>query len=101
LSGQQIRQLTGFATVEAVLKPDGTFLRAQLIESSGSDAFDSVLHTSASKGAVDPNPPAGAAAKDGNIHFIFKARSWSQVGVSRRSGAPIEQRWLLLATGLE
>lgn len=101
LSAQQIRQLTGFATVEAVLKPDGTFLRAQIIESSGSDSFDGVLFTSAKNGATDPNPPPGAAAKDGNIHFIFKARSWSQIGVSRRSGAPIEQRWLLLATGLE
>jgi TonB family protein len=101
LSAQQIRQLTGFATVEAVLTPDGKFIRAAIIESSGSDAFDGVLHTSASKGASDPNPPPGAKAKDGNIHFIFKARSWSQIGVSRRSGAPVEQRWLLLATGLE
>lgn len=101
LSAQQIRQLSGFATVEAILSPQGKFIRAQVIESSGSDAFDNVLHTSAVKGTSDPNPPPGALAKDGNIHFIFKARSWSQIGVSRRSGAPVEQRWLLLATGLE
>jgi len=101
LSGQQIRQLRGFSTIEAVLAPDGKFLRAQLIESSGSDAFDSVLNLSVQNGARDPNPPPGALAKDGLIHFIFKARSWSQIGVNRRSGAPTEQRWLLLATGLE
>jgi TonB family protein len=101
LTAQQIRQLSGFATVEAVLTPNGKFVRAAVIESSGSDAFDAVLLTSASKGTSDPNPPPGAQAKDGNIHFIFKARSWSQIGVSRRSGAPVEQRWLLLATGLE
>jgi TonB family protein len=101
LSAQQIRQLSGFATVEAILSPEGKFIRAAIVESSGSDAFDSVLHTSAVKGTSDPNPPPGALAKDGNIHFIFKARSWSQIGVSRRSGAPVEQRWLLLATGLE
>ena len=101
LSAQQIRQLSGFSTVEAILTPDGKFIRAQLVESSGSEAFDSVLHTSATKGAADPNPPPGALAKDGNIHFIFKARSWTQIGVNRRSGAPVEQRWLLLATGLE
>jgi hypothetical protein len=101
LSAMQIRQMSGFATVEAVLSMDGKFIRARLIESSGSDAFDQVLHTSASKGTGDPNPPPGAQAKDGLIHFIFKARSWSQIGMNRRSGAPVEQRWLLLATGLE
>jgi hypothetical protein len=101
LSGQQIRQLQGFSTIEAVLTPDGKFVRAQLIQSSGSTSFDSVLNLSVQNGARDPNPPAGALAKDGFIHFIFKARSWSQMGVNRRSGAPMEQRWLLLATGLE
>lgn len=101
LSAAQIRQLSGFATVEAVLSPDGKFMRAKLVESSGSESFDIVLHTSASRGSGDPNPPPGAQAKDGLIHFIFKARSWSQVGMNRRTGAPVEQRWLLLATGLE
>jgi TonB family protein len=101
LSGQQIRQLQSFATVEAVLSKDGKFIRAQLLDSSGSDAFDSVLNLAVTNGARDPNPPPGALAKDGLIHFIFKARSWSQMGVNRRSGAPVEQRWLLLATGLE
>jgi hypothetical protein len=101
LSAQQIRQLSGFSTVVAILNPAGKFIKAEVVESSGSDDFDSVLHTSATKGASDPNPPPGAQAKDGNIHFIFKARSWSQIGVNRRSGAPVEQRWLLLATGLE
>ena len=101
LSGQQIRQLSGFTTIEAVLSPDGKFIRAQLLGSSGSDAFDAVVNLSVTNGARDPNPPEGARAKDGMIHFIFKARSWSQMGVNRRSGAPMEQRWLLLATGLE
>ncbi len=101
LSAQQIRQLTGFATVVATLNSAGKFIRAEIVESSGSAEFDSVLHTSATKGASDPNPPPGAQAKDGAIHFIFKARSWSQTGVNRRSGAPFEQRWILLATGLE
>lgn len=101
LSAQQIHQLQGFSTIEAILSADGTFMRAQLIESSGSSSFDSVLNLSVNAGARDPNPPPGALAKDGLIHFIFKARSWSQMGFNRRSGAPTEQRWLLLATGLE
>jgi TonB family protein len=101
LSMQQIRQLQGFATIEAILTPTGKFVSARLLDSSGSTAFDAVLNQSVTTGARDPNPPPGALAKDGMIHFIFKARSWSQMTVSRRSGAPIEQRWLLLATGLE
>jgi len=101
LSSQQIRQLQGFSTIEAILEPNGTFIRANLLDSSGSSAFDAVLNSAVQDGARDPNPPVGALAKDGKIHFIFKARSWSQFGVNRRTGAPTEHRWLLLATGLE
>lgn len=101
LSQQQIRQLSNFTTIEAILSPEGKFLSARVLESSGSDAFDSVVNQSVTSGARDPNPPVGARASDGKIHFIFRARSWSQMGVNRRSGAPVEQRWLLLATGLE
>lgn len=101
LSQQQINRMTDFTTVEAILSPGGKFIKAQLVESSGSEPFDAVVNISVTNGSSDPNPPEGARAKDGNIHFIFRARSWSQVGVNRRSGAPTEQRWLLLATGLE
>jgi hypothetical protein len=101
ISAQQLHQLGDFTTIEAVLGPDGKFMRATIIGRSGSDAFDSVVNTSVGQGAKDPNPPEGARAKDGLIHFIFRARSWSQMGMNRRSGAPTENRWLLLATGLE
>jgi TonB family protein len=101
LSAQQLHRLSDFTTIEAILSRDGTFLSARLLESSGSDAFDSVVQQSVKQGASDPNPPPGAEARDGRIHFIFKARSWSQIGANRRSGAPTEYRWLLLATGLE
>lgn len=101
ISAQQLHQLGDFTTIEAVLTPDGKFIRATIIGRSGSDAFDGVVNTSVSQGASDPNPPEGARAKDGLIHFIFRARSWSQMGINRRSGAPTENRWLLLATGLE
>lgn len=101
ISAQQLQRLGDFTTIEAVLSPDGKFIRASIVGLSGSDAFDSVVNTSVSQGASDPNPPEGARAKDGLIHFIFRARSWSQIGISRRSGAPTENRWILLATGLE
>jgi outer membrane biosynthesis protein TonB len=101
LSADQLHRLSDFATIEAILSTDGKFLGAKIIETSGSDAFDSVVHQSVKQGTSDPNPPPGAQASDGRIHFIFKARSWSQVGMNRRTGVPTEYRWLLLATGLE
>jgi outer membrane biosynthesis protein TonB len=101
LSADQLHRLSDFATIEAILSIDGKFLGAKIVETSGSDAFDAVVNQSVKQGASDPNPPPGAQASDGRIHFIFKARSWSQVGVNRRTGGPTEYRWLLLATGLE
>jgi len=101
LSRQQIQQLDDFATIEAVLSKKGDLMDIRLIGGSGSAAFDSVLKLSVNAGAKDPNPPPGAEASDGLIHFIFKARSWSQMAANPRTGFPSEQRWLLLASGLE
>jgi TonB family protein len=101
LSAFEIRQMSDFTTVEAVLSPEGRLLAVKILEGSGSANFDSVLEQSAQAGAKDPNPPPGARAEDGNIHFIFKARSWSSSGANPRGGGFSERRWLLLATGLE
>lgn len=101
LSRGEIAQLHDFTTVEAILSPDGKFLTMNLLDGSGSAAFDGVVKLSVKSGAQDPNPPEGARAADGKIHFIFKARSWASATVSPRSGMPVERRWILLATGLE
>lgn len=101
LSMREIQAMTDSTTIEAVLSADGKFLRATILGRSGSTPFDGVVNLSVTQGAQDPNPPPGARADDGLIHFIFKARSWSQIGADRRSGAAVEHRWLLLATGLE
>lgn len=101
ISRQQIQQLQDFTTVEAVLSKEGHLLGVKIHATSGSSSFDSVVQQSVKVGAQDPNPPPGAEAQDGLIHFIFKARSWSQMGVNPRSGMSSEHRWLLLATGLE
>jgi hypothetical protein len=101
LNAAELKALSDFATVEAVLSPQGDLIRTVIISSSGSTSFDTVVNQSAAAGARDPNPPPGARASDGLIHFVFKARSWSQVGVNARNGLPSERRWLLLATGLE
>lgn len=101
LSRQQIQQLQDFTTIEAVLSKKGDLLGVRVMSGSGSSSFDGVVKASVSAGAGDPNPPPGAEASDGLIHFIFKARSWSQIAPNHRTGIPAEQRWLLLATGLE
>ena len=97
----EVRRISDFTTIEAVLSPEGRFMTMRILDGSGSTSFDSVVKQSVTVGARDPNPPAGARASDGNIHFIFKARSWASVGAGGRAGGPSEQRWLLLATGLE
>ena len=101
LSQSDIRAIQTFSTIRAVLSPDGTLLRVTLETPSGSRSFDEVLQISITNGASDPHPPEGARAADGNIHFIFKAKSWSQVAPSRGGNGIAERRWLLLATGLE
>ncbi|RMG43853.1 MAG: energy transducer TonB, partial [Candidatus Dadabacteria bacterium] len=101
LSAGDIMSMQGFSTVRAVISKDGKLLRIEPLESSGSSRFDSVLFEAAKRGAADPHPPAAAAASDGNIHFIFKARSWVRIYSDPRTGARNERRWLLLATGLE
>ncbi len=101
LTASNIRSIVNYATITAVLSPQGKLLKVTIEDGSGSPLFDSVVEQSVRKGAVDPNPPAPAVAPDGNIHFIFKSRSWSDVGLDRRSGNPFERRWLMLSTGLE
>jgi hypothetical protein len=97
----EVRRIGDFTTIEAILSPEGRFMTMRIVEGSGSPSFDSVVKQSVAVGARDPNPPAGARASDGKIHFIFKARSWASIGAGGRAGGPSEHRWLLLATGLE
>ncbi len=100
LMSGDIRAISDFTTVYATLSPQGQLLKVTLEDGSGSSRFDNVVIEASKRGAKDSNPPPGALGDDGNIHFVFKARSWSQVGANRRTGALSERRWLLLATGL-
>lgn len=101
LTARDIRAISGFSTVKVVLSPRGEILSLKVFESGGSRRFDEVVAEAARIGARDPHPPAQAALSDGNIHLVFKARSWSRFGASGRNGAVSERRWLFLATGLE
>ena len=101
LRAQDIRSMSRETTVLAVLSPQGQLLTVSVDSPSASEKFDQVLIQAVKQGARDPNPPAAAVKEDGNIHFIFKARSWVQFTGNPRTGAPMERRWLMLATGLE
>jgi len=101
LRPEDIRMINRFSTVRAVLSLDGELLSVRLEESSGSRRFDDILLESVSRSAKDYNPPADAVADDGNIHFIFKARSWTRPVSDARTGGFSERRWLLLGTGLD
>ncbi len=94
--GSEMRKISDFALVEATLTADGKLLRVKLLESSGSPQYDRVLTRAAQEGSWDQNPPTGATGDDGHIHFVFKSRAWVRGG-----GHPgMEQRWMLLGTGL-
>lgn len=101
LQRSDVFSIDDYSTVHAIVGPDGMLKRVMLEGASGSGRFDDVVLTAARKGTRDPNPPPEALAADGNYHFIFKAKSWSQIASSARTGAPFERRWLLLMTGLE
>lgn len=101
LRRSDIDSMRGFSTVIAVMGLDGALRSVVLEDASGSQRFDLVLKDAVKKGARDSNPPRDAAASDGNIRFVFKARTWSMAGADPRTGAPFERRWLLLATGLD
>lgn len=101
LNASDIRSISRDGVYEAVLSAKGDLISVKLTSSSDSSKFDRVLGMAIQKGAKDPNPPAGAEAEDGKIRFIFQAKSWVQIQPNRRTGAPMERRWLVLGTGLE
>lgn len=63
-----------FAVVEAVMDRQGQFLQARIIRRESTSTFgaDRVLLSVTSPDTFfDANPPAGAEAEDGNIHFVL------------------------------
>ena len=101
LRARDIRDISGYATIIAVLSPEGDLIKTMLRSSSGSAKFDAALKQAVQVGARDPHPPPDAAAEDGNFYFIFKAKSWVKLSGNARGRGASERRWLMLATGLE
>ena len=94
LSHRQVLAAKSDSVFRATLSASGNLQKTEALSGSGSDDFDKALRVAVREGAWDENPPAGARAEDGKIHFIFKARSYARVVAGR------QQRWILLSTGL-
>jgi len=64
-----------FATIEAIMDKQGRLLSIQPKDRSGNAALatDRNLQAATREGFFDRNPPPGAEAVDGNIHFLFDA----------------------------
>jgi hypothetical protein len=77
-----------YAVVEAVMDKQGKFVSMSLKDRSGSIvvATDRNLQNACREGFFDRNPPSGAEANDGNIHFLFQAQV--QLFVDPRRGGP-------------
>jgi hypothetical protein len=75
-----------YAVVEAVMDRHGKLLNVSLKDRSGTVAVatDRNLQNACREGFFDRNPPSGAEANDGNIHFLFQAQV--QLFVDPRSG---------------
>lgn len=101
LSPGDIDRIRDFTTVNATLTPQGELLGVTIAASSGSPRFDEVVLDAVRAGARDPHPPPGAEASDGNIHFIFRSKSWVRLSTDPRAPGFGERRWILLGTGLD
>ena len=92
----EVRRVRDFVTIQAILSKNGELRMVKLLDSSGSFVFDKAVLAAVKEGAWDQNPPAGAEATDGTFQFVFKSKAWTQGGKADF----MEERWMLLSTGL-
>ncbi|MBP1687576.1 MAG: hypothetical protein H6Q33_3719 [Deltaproteobacteria bacterium] len=87
-----------FATVEAVMDKTGRVISIETKRRSGSVALatDRNLHAACREGFFDRNPPSGAEASDGNIHFVFDAR----ITVVQDGAGHRVPNWVMMGAGL-
>lgn len=87
-----------YATVEAVMDKAGQLVALDTKQRSGSSAFatDRNLETACREGFFDRNPPSGAEASDGKIHFVFDARLTLTFDASGRR----VPAWVMMGAGL-
>lgn len=93
-----------YATVEAVMNKQGELVRARLIERETNTqltVYKELLTAARPDVFFDANPPAGAEAADGNIHFILLVDIMVQVGADPRTGAPSTGYYGMAGVGLD
>ena len=94
-----------FAVVEAVMNRKGQLISARLVqkESNSSLRADQELLGTARQPDVffDSNPPSGAEASDGNIHFVLLVDLTVQSAVDPRTGRAVANFYGVAGVGLD
>jgi len=93
-----------FAIVEAVMSKQGRLVSARLVErqvQSGLGADRELLNVTRPETFFDSNPPDGAEAADGNIHFVLLIDLQVQGSVDPRSGRPFTGYYGMAGVGLD
>jgi hypothetical protein len=79
-----------YAAVEAIMSKKGELISAKLVERETNTqiaVYKQLLGAARPDVFFDANPPAGAEAADGNIHFLLLVDLMIQVGPDPRGGA--------------
>lgn len=89
VSSGQVESVEEFATIEAVMDKQGQLLEITARDRSARAALatDRNLEAACREGFFDRNPPHGAEASDGKIHFVFDARVALQINPNGRGVA--------------
>jgi hypothetical protein len=92
-----------FAQVEAVMSREGRLLNARVLRRHSDTslaAYRELLAVTRPEIFFDANPPSGAEASDGHIHFILQIELSVDVAVNRRTAAPSTAYYGVISVGL-
>jgi hypothetical protein len=93
-----------FAAVEAIMSKRGELVSARLVERETNTqmaVYKQLLSAARPDVFFDANPPAGAEAADGNIHFILLVDLMIQVGADPRTGGASTGYYGMASVGLD
>jgi hypothetical protein len=93
-----------YATVEAIMSKQGELVRARLVERETNTqlaVYKELLTAARPEVFFDANPPSGAEAADGNIHFILLVDLQVQVGSDPQTGRASTGYYGMAGVGLD
>jgi hypothetical protein len=93
-----------YAEVEAVMSKKGQLISARVLQKESNTniaAYRELLSATEPDVFFDANPPPGAEANDGNIHFILLVDLHVQSAVDQRTGAPATGYYGIAGVGLD